>query len=159
LDHFGLGLADLTTLRRFRRVKEALDLIGGTGQPAADFLAWAVAGPDAALDRRDQAATASPPGRPGLAIQPAGVNDQLRNRRREALVSYILQHAPPTPAIDTADKLYEHFLIDVEMDACMQTSRVRSSPVHHPAVHHPLPDEPGAGGRAVAEARPSSGPG
>lgn len=125
LAHFGLTIADLTTLRRFRLVREVLDLIGGTGQPAADFLAWAVATPDAALidqiKQRLRARLADLAWRTTL----QGVNDRLRNQRRDALVSYILRHAPPTPDIDTADKLYEHFLIDVEMDACMKTSRIR----------------------------------
>ena len=53
------------------------------------------------------------------------VNDALRNLRRDALVAYVLAHDPPEPEIDTADKLYEHFLVDVQMDACMQTSRIR----------------------------------
>jgi hypothetical protein len=54
-----------------------------------------------------------------------GVSDQLRNARRDALVAYILHHDPPTPEIVTPDHLYEHFLVDVQMDACMQTSRIR----------------------------------
>jgi hypothetical protein len=53
------------------------------------------------------------------------INDALRNQRRDALVAYILRHARPTPEVDTADALYEHFLVDVEMDACMRTSRIR----------------------------------
>ena len=29
------------------------------------------------------------------------------------------------PEIETPDQLYEYFLVDVQMDACMQTSRIR----------------------------------
>ena len=31
------------------------------------------------------------------------------------------------PEVDTPDKLYEHLLIDVEMEPCMVTSRVRQA--------------------------------
>ena len=31
----------------------------------------------------------------------------------------------PNNTVDTADKLFEYFLMDVEMDPCMQTSRIR----------------------------------
>ena len=53
------------------------------------------------------------------------VSDALRNERRDALVAYILHHDPPAPEIETPDQLYEYFLVDVQMDACMQTSRIR----------------------------------
>jgi hypothetical protein len=60
------------------------------------------------------------------AIRP--VNDTLRDRSRDALVAYILRHLSASPAtayINTADKLFEYFLMDVQMDACMLTSRIR----------------------------------
>ena len=53
------------------------------------------------------------------------VTDEVRNARRDALVTYILKHAVPSPEIETADQLYEYFLVDVQMDACMATSRIR----------------------------------
>ncbi|GAA3788758.1 neuraminidase-like domain-containing protein [Streptomyces phyllanthi] len=58
------------------------------------------------------------------------VNDPLRARRRDALVAYILRELrsrPVTAHIDTADKLFEFFLMDVQMEPCMQTSRVRNA--------------------------------
>jgi hypothetical protein len=109
----------------FRRVKEAVDFVVNTQQTAADLLAWTTASPDTALittikERLRTLQTA-------LAWRETlqSVNDPLRNLRRDALVAYILHHASPAPEIDTADKLYEHFLIDVAMDACMKTSRIR----------------------------------
>ena len=41
------------------------------------------------------------------------------------MVAYILHHDTPSPEIETADQLYEYFLVDVQMDACMRTSRIR----------------------------------
>jgi hypothetical protein len=56
------------------------------------------------------------------------INDDLRRLRRDALVRYVLQKLSESPAssqIDTPDKLFEYFLMDVEMDPCALTSRVR----------------------------------
>src|SRR5262249_51471003 len=56
------------------------------------------------------------------------VSDSLRSLRRYALIAYILHQLrakPETAHIDTADKLFEYFLMDVEMEPCMLTSRVR----------------------------------
>jgi hypothetical protein len=51
------------------------------------------------------------------------VQDELRNRRRDALVRYLLATAGTGDPASVAD-LYGHFLIDVQMDACMDTSRI-----------------------------------
>src|SRR5262249_41515330 len=45
-----------------------------------------------------------------------------------ALVAYVLHQMrthPESAHIDTLDKLFEYFLMDVQMEPCMQTSRVR----------------------------------
>jgi hypothetical protein len=59
-------------------------------------------------------------------IQP--INNELRSLQRDALVAYILHQMrshPESAHIDTPDKLFEYFLMDVQMDPCMQTSRIR----------------------------------
>ncbi|MFM7550918.1 MAG: neuraminidase-like domain-containing protein, partial [Cyanobacteriota bacterium] len=63
------------------------------------------------------------------------LEDQLRERRRDALVAYLLHHPelwrPSATRADvpapTVNQLYEHFLIDVEMSACQLTSRIRQA--------------------------------
>ncbi len=55
------------------------------------------------------------------------VNDPVRNILRDALVDYILEYQRPSSEITDSNKLYEYFLIDVEMDACMKTSRIRQA--------------------------------
>ncbi|CAA6808384.1 MAG: Unknown protein [uncultured Sulfurovum sp.] len=60
------------------------------------------------------------------------ITDKLRNKRRDALVDYILhEHKTSTEThlnkMNTADKLFEYFLIDVQMNACMKTSRIKQA--------------------------------
>ena len=53
------------------------------------------------------------------------IHDVLRAKQRNALVSYLLgQPGFHQKNILTTNDLYQYFLIDVEMDACMMTSRI-----------------------------------
>lgn len=67
-------------------------------------------------------------------IQP--INDSIREMQRDALVAYVLAESgdtiletlgiTPSPnRVPTPDDLYNYFLLDVEMESCMQTSRIR----------------------------------
>ena len=59
-------------------------------------------------------------------VQP--INDQMRGLQRDALVAYILQQMrshPESAHIDTPDKLFEYFLMDVLMEPGIETSRIR----------------------------------
>jgi len=116
------ALQALGTLAALRRV---LELTVQTNQSVADLRAWTVADPtaDDVTALKDAVRANLDPAAWRETMQ--SVNDALRNQQRDALVAYILTHAQPMPDIDTADSLYEHFLVDVEMDACMQTSRIR----------------------------------
>ena len=59
------------------------------------------------------------------------INDALRDAQRDALVAFILQGfkskppAPPYNGVDTPDKLFEFFLMDVENEPAVLTSRIR----------------------------------
>jgi hypothetical protein len=56
------------------------------------------------------------------------LNDQLREHQKRALISYLLvqQDLIDWGVLD-ADSLFEFFLIDVQMDACMETSRIKQA--------------------------------
>lgn len=125
LAHDGLTQADLAHFDHFRAVARTLDLVATTMQPAADVLAWAVANPTGALVTAAQEALHTRMTDASWRDLMQGVNDPLRNQSRDALVAYILFHHPPDPDVKTPDDLYQHFLVDVQMDACMQTSRIR----------------------------------
>jgi hypothetical protein len=127
LTRLGLDATDAPSLQVFRQVKEAVDFITDTNQSAADILAWTVDAPDLPLIVGIKETLRERQNEQSWRMTLQSVNDALRNQRRDALVSYILQHAAPATDIDTPDKLYEHFLIDVEMDACRKTSRIRQA--------------------------------
>lgn len=62
------------------------------------------------------------------------LSNQLRTLRRDALLSYILTTSEAVIAgmrqanhITDANSLYAYLLIDVDMDACMQTSRIKQA--------------------------------
>jgi hypothetical protein len=57
------------------------------------------------------------------------VNDPLRERRRDALVTYLLARPNPWDGerLRDADHLFDYLLIDTEMAACMPTSRIRAA--------------------------------
>lgn len=48
------------------------------------------------------------------------IMDAIRSQKRRALVAYLLAQNPAL----TANDLYDHFLVDVEMEACMPSSRI-----------------------------------
>ena len=60
------------------------------------------------------------------AIKP--VHDKLRENQKQALIAYLLaQPVLMDWGVVDADSLFEFFLIDVQMDACMETSRIKQA--------------------------------
>lgn len=58
----------------------------------------------------------------------AAVHNRLRKQLRDALTAYLLQKPEIKAAdISSTNDLYRYFLIDVEMEACMQTSRLKQA--------------------------------
>ncbi|MEL7123024.1 MAG: neuraminidase-like domain-containing protein, partial [Bacteroidota bacterium] len=54
------------------------------------------------------------------------LNDIIRNHSEDALVAYCLQLPEIIDwGVEDAEGLFEYFLIDVKMDACMETSRIK----------------------------------
>ena len=127
LAHFTFAIADLSQLSKLKKVMDAMTVIATIGFSATDIISWSVANPTVAMiddikrkikDKTDDAAYLE-------TMQT--ISDTLRNKQRDALVSYVLYHKRPSAEINTADKLYEYFLIDVQMDACMKTSRIKQA--------------------------------
>ena len=56
------------------------------------------------------------------------LNDQLRMNQRNALINYLLvQDILVDWGVIDADSLFEFFLIDVQMESCMETSRIKQA--------------------------------
>jgi hypothetical protein len=56
------------------------------------------------------------------------LNDKLRENQKNALIAYLLQQPDLIKwGVVDADGLFEYFLIDVQMDACMETSRIKQA--------------------------------
>lgn len=128
LAHFGSNHAGLARIEQLRRVYDSFALIRAMGISARALIHATTNEPDGGTVRDLQTALRA---RYAAAdwrdiVQP--VNDAMRGLQRDALVAYILHQMRSNPAtahIDTADKLFEYFLMDVQMEPCMQTSRIR----------------------------------
>lgn len=116
----------LSDLNNLKKVLHAMNFVHTINFPAGDIITWITGTLNAAVIQniKDSIKSVSDPAIWRSTLQ--SINDLLRNRQRDALISFILHHSTSLPPeIDTADKLYEYFLIDVQMDSCMKTSRIR----------------------------------
>jgi hypothetical protein len=128
LAHFAGNIAGLAHFDLFRRVYEAFGPIRSVGIPAAKLIQATTNDPDGGTVRDFQAALRARYDTVDWRSMIQPINDAMRELQRDALVAYILHQLrenPKTAQIDTPDKLFEYFLMDVEMEACMQTSRIR----------------------------------
>ncbi len=56
------------------------------------------------------------------------INDKVRHHQRDALIAHLLQNPLlQSWGIQDADGLFDFFLIDVQMGACMETSRIKQA--------------------------------
>jgi hypothetical protein len=128
LNQFGGNIAGLSSLKLFMRAYDAFTLIRKMGISGSALINATTNEPVGNTVRDLQAALRA---RYDASIwrdvvQP--INDAMRGLQRDALVAYILQQMrsfPESEHIDTPEKLFEYFLMDVQMEPCMQTSRIR----------------------------------
>ena len=126
----GYGSADYVKPATYDRLRTLIAMGTATGGTGAGLVSWGVE----ALDESSAAASALQALKSRytndawLNAAPA-VMDPLRERRRDALVAYLLvnplrdSHNNPVWGTDT-NSLFDYFLIDVEMSSCQVTSRV-----------------------------------
>ena len=128
LQHFGEVGASLSQVQLFRRVHQAFALARTMGISVTALIAGTTNEPMALILRDFQSALRSRYETDSWREVIKPINDQMRGLQRDALVAYILHQMrshPDTAHIDTADKLFEYFLMDVRMEPCMLTSRIR----------------------------------
>jgi hypothetical protein len=128
LAHFGKTPNDLADLAIFRRVYEAMAWVRKMGVPAAGLILAATNEPHAGTVSALQSALRARFKESDWLQILKPINDEMRALQRDALVAHILQEMQldsATAHIDTSEKLFEFFLMDVQMEPCMQTSRIR----------------------------------
>lgn len=127
--HFTLGVDDFKNEIALNRLYEVMKIVKKTGISAETIAGWGAAETDFyALHDTAQliknAVKAKYEEEDWLDLA-GGLSDKIRKNQQQALVSYLLMQ----PAIQAwgakdADGLFEYFLIDVQMGACMDTSRI-----------------------------------
>ena len=140
------ALQDLGTFSRVFRAFEPVKAIGisasalvaaSTNEPRADAVRGFKSALRARYEESDWLNVLKP------------INDEMRSLQRDALVGYVLHQMradPKSEHIDTPEKLFEYFLMDVQMEPCMQTSRVRHALVVCSALYRALLHESRNGG-------------
>jgi hypothetical protein len=130
LTRFGTTVEGLTDLAAFRRVHTAFTQLTALGTAAGPLIAATTNDPAAGTVRDLQGALRARYAAADWLAIVKPINDELRGRQRDALVAYVLHQLRANPAsahLDTPDKLFEFFLMDVQMEPVMQTSRIRNA--------------------------------
>jgi hypothetical protein len=128
LEWFGGKVVGLGSFGLFRRVYDAMALTRQLGIPGQALTQTTTNEPTANTVRALQAALRARYDAADWREVIRPINDEMRSMQRDALVAYILHRMRLNPAsahIDTPEKLFEYFLMDVQMDPCMLTSRIR----------------------------------
>ena len=128
LARFDNSIADLAHIETFHQIYNAYLPVKRLKVPASALIAAASNEPSVTAVRDLQSALRARYDESDWlnVLQP--INDEMRGLQRDALVAYVLHQMrknSTTAHIDTADKLFEYFLMDVQMEPCMQTSRIR----------------------------------
>ena len=107
-----------------RRVHDLARAVRRIGSDVATLVGWTAPRPGAASARTArQTANARHTATEWASVAPS-IEDGLREKRRSALVAYLAARGPV--GTDESD-LYRRYLIDVEMDPCMTTSRIKQA--------------------------------
>ena len=116
LAHFGAVASGLAHFALFRRVYDAFAPIQSMGISASKLISATTNDPSGSTVRDLQTALRARYDATDWRAIVQPVNDALRGLQRDALVAYILHQMRENPAtahIDTPDKLFEYFLMDV----------------------------------------------
>jgi hypothetical protein len=123
-----IGATNLADLDQLQRLFDMFALVTACGISAAALIAATTNDPAPATVSALQSALRARYAEIDWLAVVKPINDTMRDRQRDALVASVLQQLgdqPATQTINTPDKLFEYLLMDVEMEPCMQTSRIR----------------------------------
>jgi peptidoglycan hydrolase-like protein with peptidoglycan-binding domain len=134
INSLGLGAAwnDVLNPLNLSKIQRIIGLSQAIGVPVDKLQSWTTqpADPDETADRAKaikNAAKAKYTEEAWLEVSKP-LSDQLREQQKVALIAYVLA-MPAIRAANVTDsnRLFEYFLVDVEMCACMQTSRIKQA--------------------------------
>ena len=119
---------DYGSAYNLHRLHKAFTLLHRLGVSAKDCLSWSKLdiGPAAAINAL-RAVKAKYSDEKWLSVAQT-LRDPLREKQRDALVAFLLGNTQPNLSYlkDTSD-LYGHYLVDPEMSACRETSRIKQA--------------------------------
>jgi len=125
-------------LPNLTRLKAAFAIVTACRLPAATLIKAATNDPASTVLADFQSAVRSRYAETDWLAVVQPISDSLREMQRDALVAYILVQSGPAilatlgitagpDRVPTPDDLFNYFLLDVEMEPCMQTSRIRQA--------------------------------
>jgi hypothetical protein len=127
--HFTLGVDDFKNEIALNRLYEVMKIVTKTGVSAETTAQWGAAETDfdtlyntAQLIKNTVKAKYEEEDWLDLA---GNLSNKIRENQKQALISYLLMRpAIQDAGVEDADGLFEYFLIDVQMGACMDSSRI-----------------------------------
>ena len=122
---FGWSYPAILIAANLRQLTEVMTLVKPLSVAAATVLSWAAAPTDGQAENITQALRNRYDNERYLDVA-KGLNDALRDMRREALVSFLVPQLADR-GVSSASDLLSYLLIDVEMTSCMRTSRVKQA--------------------------------
>jgi hypothetical protein len=109
------------------RIRDAMDAAARLAATPALCSAWSKPTPTMADALAVQQAARAQLGDDAWLDAFKSLRDVLRQKQRDALVDYLIANPPPGESWETPDDLFGYHLIDVEMDSCMVTSRIKQA--------------------------------
>ncbi len=110
----------------WKRIRDAMDAAAMLGATCSLCGAWAQPSPSAADALAVQQAARAQLG-DGWLDAFKELRNALREKQRDALVDYLISNPPSGQSWTRPDDLFSYYLIDVEMGACMITSRIKQA--------------------------------
>ena len=114
----GDGLRDPARMARLRDMGVA---VRRTGVRAEQLAAWARNAPDDGMAKATKQALRARYTEQTWADVIRPISDRMRELRRDALLDYIIARGD----FESPESVYAYYLLDPEMNACMQTSRLK----------------------------------
>jgi len=126
----GLGYqnSDLSSIPHLLKIQQIIALSKKIGVSIDKLRNWAIAAPNPEQAKEIKNAVKAKYNEAAWLEISKPLSDKLREKQKSALIAYVLS-MPQIRAANVTDsnRLFEYFLIDVEMCACMNTSRIKQA--------------------------------